>query len=42
MVEVCVTVLQRWNSGDLGCELVSTLCKHDLRKGEFLFRVGKG
>ena len=28
-----VCVLQRGNSGD-GCEFVSTLCKHDLRKGD--------
>ena len=27
-------VLQRGNSGD-GCDLVSTLCKYDLRKGDF-------
>ena len=26
-------VLQRGNSGD-GCNLASTLCKHDLRKGD--------
>ena len=29
----CVWVLQRGNSGD-GCDLVSTLCKYDLRKGD--------
>ena len=30
----CVWVLQRGNSGD-GCDLASTLCKYDLRKGDF-------
>ena len=29
----CVGVLQRGNSGD-GCDLASTLCKYDLRKGD--------
>ena len=29
----CVWVLQRGNSGD-GCDLASTLCKYDLRKGD--------
>ena len=29
-------VLQRGNSGD-GCDLASTLCKYDLRKGDCLF-----
>ena len=29
----CVSVLQRGHSGD-GCDLVSTLCKYDLRKGD--------
>ena len=29
----CVCVLQRGNSGD-GCDLESTLCKYDLRKGD--------
>ena len=29
--EICV--LQRSHSGD-GCDLASTLCKHDLRKGD--------
>ena len=28
-------MLQRWNNGD-GCDLASTLCKYDLRKG-YLF-----
>ena len=28
-----VWVLQRWHSGD-GCDLASTLCKYDLRKGD--------
>ena len=26
-------MLQRWHSGD-GCDLTSTLCKYDLRKGD--------
>ena len=31
---VCVVcVLQRGHSGD-GCDLTSTLCKHDVRKGD--------
>ena len=29
----CVWVLQRGHSGD-GCDLASTLCKFDLRKGD--------
>ena len=29
----CVWVFQRGHSGD-GCDLVSTLCKYDLRKGD--------
>ena len=33
-----VCVLQRGNSGD-GCDLASTLCKFDLRKGD-LFVLG--
>ena len=34
---VCVGVLQRGHSGD-GCDLASTLCKYDLRKGDlFVF-----
>ena len=28
-----MSVLQRGNSGD-GCDLASTLCKYDLRKGD--------
>ena len=32
----CVWVLQRGNSDD-GCDLASTLCKYDLRKGDCLF-----
>ena len=32
----CVLVLQRGNSGDV-CDLASTLCKYDLRKGDCLF-----
>ena len=31
-------VLQRGHSGD-GCDLASTLCKYDLRKGLFWERV---
>ena len=31
-------VLQRWHSGD-GCDLASTLCKYDLKKGD-LFVLG--
>ena len=37
-------VLQRGNSGD-GCDLASTLCKYDLRKGPGRFvcsELGKG
>ena len=34
----CVWVLQRGHSGD-GCDLASTLCKYDLRKG-YLFVLG--
>ena len=30
----CVWMLQRGHSGD-GCDLASTLCKYDLRKGDF-------
>ena len=33
-------VLQRGHSGD-GCDLASTLCKYNLRKGD-LFEFGKG
>ena len=29
----CVWVLHRGHSGD-GCDLASTLCKYDLRKGD--------
>ena len=29
----CVCVLQRGHSG-YGCDLASTLCKYDLRKGD--------
>ena len=32
-VEAMVLVLQRGHSGD-GCDLASTLCKYDLRKGD--------
>ena len=31
----CVCVLERGHSGD-GCDLSSTLCKYDLRKGDLL------
>ena len=34
-------MLQWGNSGD-GCDLTSTLCKNDLRKGDYLFWVGQG
>ena len=34
----CVWMLQRGHSGD-GCDLASTLCKYDLRKGD-LFVLG--
>ena len=35
-------VLQRGHSGD-GCDLASTLCKYDLRKGDlFILSLGKG
>ena len=44
----CVWVLQRGRSGD-GCDLASTLCKYDLRKGDLfvlswarLLRVRRG
>ena len=33
----CVCVVQRRNSGD-GCDLVATLCKYDLRKGDLFVR----
>ena len=34
-------VLQRGNSGD-GCDLASTLCKYDLRKGYLFVLDGQG
>ena len=35
-------VLQRGHSGD-GCDLASTLCTYDLRKGDlFVLELGKG
>ena len=35
-------VLQRGHSGD-GCDLASTFCKYDLRKGDFLCsELGEG
>ena len=41
----CVLVLQRGHSGDR-CDLASTLCKYDLRKGDLFVlswaRVGRG
>ena len=38
----CVWMLQRGHSGD-GCVLASTLCKYDLRKGDFFcYELGKG
>ena len=39
----CVWMLERGNSGD-GCDLASTLCKYDLRKGDLfvLSLLGKG
>ena len=37
MCVVCVWVLQRGHSGD-GCDLASTLCKYDLRKGDLFVR----
>ena len=37
-----VCVLQMGHSGD-GCDLASTLCKYDLRKGDlFFYEFGKG
>ena len=33
----CVGVLQRGHSVD-GCDLASTLCKYDLRKGDLFVR----
>ena len=37
----CVWVLQMGHSGD-GCDLTSTLCKYDLRKGDLFVLVGQG
>ena len=34
----CVWVLQRGHSGD-GCDLASTLCKYDLRKGDLFVLI---
>ena len=34
-------MLQRAHSGD-GCDLASTLCKFDLRNGDFCSELGKG
>ena len=36
MCVVCVWLLQRGHSDDI-CDLVSTLYKYDLRKGDYLF-----
>ena len=36
MMCVVVWVLQRGHSGD-GCDLASTLCKYDFRKGDLFF-----
>ena len=33
----CLWLLQRGHSGD-GCDLASTLCKYDLRKGDVWWR----
>ena len=33
---MCVWMLQRGHSGD-GCDLASTLCEYDLRKGDLFF-----
>ena len=38
---LCGWMLQRGHSG-YGCVLASTLCKYDLRKGDFLFEAGQG
>ena len=38
---LCVCVLQIGKSGD-GCDMASTLCKYDLRKGDFFYGVGCG
>ena len=32
----CVWVIQREHSGD-GCDLASTLCRYDLRKGDYIY-----
>ena len=37
---LCMCVIQRGHSGD-GCDLLSTLCKYDLRKGD-LFVLNTG
>ena len=34
---LCMRVLQRVHSG-YGCDLVSTLCRYDLRKGDLFVR----
>ena len=38
---MCVWVLQRGHSGD-GCDLASTLCKYDLRKGDLFVLSWRG
>ena len=40
VVEEIACVLQWGHSGD-GCDLASTLCKYDLRKGDLFFGVGQ-
>ena len=38
----CVWMLQRGHSGDI-CDLASTLCKYDMRKGDlFVLAMGNG
>ena len=37
----CVLVLQRGHSGN-GCDLASTWCKYDLRKGDIFVLTGQG
>ena len=37
----CVWVLQMGHSGD-GCDLTSTLCKYDLKKGDMFVRSWAG
>ena len=37
----CMLVFQRGHSGDV-CDVASTLCKYDLRKGDLFVLVGQG